>query len=396
MAKEPARRYQTARELADDLRRWLGDEPIRARPAGRAERLWRWCRRNPGVAALTAAVAALLLAATGTAVWAAFQANARARAEADARNELAFNLYLRNIPRAQEEARLGNWGEMEVLLDEVVQGLPGAPARLGVRLPPPATRLSPARRDGRVEPRHERQPGPVVQPRRPAPGRARPGRDRYRLGPGHGPGVVNSPGHTGQVLCVQFSPDGQLLASAGRDGTVSFWDATTGEKHRTLEKGHAGEIGGMTFSPNGRLLATVGSDEAVRLWDVDTGAKYAEFRTVYKTQARMLRRAAFSPDGRLFACGGEGNAAKVWNVATREQVHSLEGHSDLVYSRGFQPARRSARLDELGRDDEGLGFNSGRPGAVHIERPCQRGVGRGVQPRRPCPGGRRGGARTRP
>lgn len=56
IAKSPSRRYQSAGEFAEDLRRWLRDEPIKARPMGRTERLWRWCRINPLAASLLLAV----------------------------------------------------------------------------------------------------------------------------------------------------------------------------------------------------------------------------------------------------------------------------------------------------------------------------------------------------
>jgi serine/threonine protein kinase len=56
LAKAPSRRFATAGEMADDLRRWLTGEPIRARPIGSAERVWRWCRRNPMPASLLVAV----------------------------------------------------------------------------------------------------------------------------------------------------------------------------------------------------------------------------------------------------------------------------------------------------------------------------------------------------
>lgn len=61
LAKEPTRRYASAQAMGDDLRRWLNGESILARPAGPGTRTWRWIRRNPRVAALSGAVAVLLL-----------------------------------------------------------------------------------------------------------------------------------------------------------------------------------------------------------------------------------------------------------------------------------------------------------------------------------------------
>src|SRR5262249_35520905 len=52
LAKRPERRYGTAGQLAEDLRRFLAGEPIRARPVGRLERAWSWSRRNSPVAGM--------------------------------------------------------------------------------------------------------------------------------------------------------------------------------------------------------------------------------------------------------------------------------------------------------------------------------------------------------
>jgi hypothetical protein len=62
IARDPAQRYQTAGELAADLKRFMEGHPVRARRVSTTERLWRWCRRNPSVASLTATVFVLLTA----------------------------------------------------------------------------------------------------------------------------------------------------------------------------------------------------------------------------------------------------------------------------------------------------------------------------------------------
>jgi tRNA A-37 threonylcarbamoyl transferase component Bud32 len=82
MAKEPGRRYLSAAELANDLRRFLNGHPIMARPVGRVERMRRWCRRNPALAAASGVALAALLAVTVLSV-------AYAVEQAQARNNLA-------------------------------------------------------------------------------------------------------------------------------------------------------------------------------------------------------------------------------------------------------------------------------------------------------------------
>jgi serine/threonine-protein kinase len=88
LQKEPAKRYASAADLAEDLRRFLAGEAIRARPVSVPERLWRWCRRNPVLASLGAAVVLLLVVWAASSTYLYFQIRAEME-ETDRQRQLA-------------------------------------------------------------------------------------------------------------------------------------------------------------------------------------------------------------------------------------------------------------------------------------------------------------------
>ncbi len=321
LEKNPADRYPTAEALANDLRHWAAGEPVSVRAAGAVERVAKWARRKPTLAAAyTLGLLALLLGGLGgAAVWqwrAAEQARvgeAKARASAEkARDGEATARMVAEEARdgektaraAAEKARDGEataretlarveYGRtMEVALQEWRDG--NSDAALDM--------LEHTRTD------------------------LRGWEWRYVDRLCHSD-LLTLKGHTSYVMAASFSPDGSRVVTASKDQTAKVWDARSGAELLTL-KGHAHGVTSASFSPDGALIVTGSYDKTAKVWKTESGALVLTLTGL----GSPLHSVSFSPDGSRILAAAQHGPAKVWDARSGAELLTLEGAGGFASS----------------------------------------------------------------
>ena len=140
-------------------------------------------------------------------------------------------------------------------------------------------------------------------------------------------------GHKGGVYYVDFSPRGDLLASAGKDGTVRIWDTTTWQLVRKIGASST-EVNVAAFSLDGKTLATVDDDGKLKLWEITSGHCQLEI-VAHTGEAGIVR---FSPDGRTIVTGGRADGLiKLWDRAIGKVLNSFRASEPLLENAVFSP-----------------------------------------------------------
>jgi WD40 repeat protein len=291
------------------------------KPAGPLERGYKWAKRRPAAAALTATVLLFALFGVANLWW-------QGRKDAAHLKESEANLYFSRIRQAEGYVALGQPDRAEEVLEECPRELRQWEWHYLWR-------------------RCHRKP-------------------------------ITLWGHRSPIKAVQYSPDGSCLATASLDGTAILWDPKTGRPRHTLEHGIG--VTSVCFTGGGRFVVTAAEDRIVRVWDAAAGTKLAEMRfpgqtvggggtsdrfaaldrgtvvTIWRVgaggaeeifpplpQERMVNSLALSPDGSRLGVAGYRNLLEVWDLSKKDPARLWEltlpnrPWNNAVWSVAFSP-----------------------------------------------------------
>jgi WD40 repeat protein len=377
MAREPGRRYATARDLAEDLRRWLLGEPIRARPTGRLGRALLWAKRRPAAAGLLGVSALAVLALGGLVVGAVFNAQLRdlngkleaARVtaveskEAEAEQRKKAEEARGEAERARGEAQLTSYFSSISHADRALQNNNVAAAQRQLKACPEHLRGWEWRHlNARC---HAELLAITCQWVAFSPDGTRMvvcGKGFTRAGPNPKDAPIYLyDTHTGRELRVlkgptwlhpwaEFSPDGSCILAKDNEA-VRMYDADSGQQMFAVKGMHA-TPGVPMFSPDSSRLVLDDLKGRIGVYDARTGKLTLELMD-QPPSPFAIQTGQFTPDGRWIVVRhlleGKGSLLRFRDARTGRLAFTLKGLLDFAYLPGF--GSDGPRIATSGGDD---------------------------------------------
>jgi eukaryotic-like serine/threonine-protein kinase len=278
LSKRPGDRYATAHALAGDLRRFLSGKPTLARPLHSWERVWKWARRRPAVAALccVSLLAGSLLSAGGVFYTLRLRRHAeelrqaladrdKAVATAESHEASVYDAYPTDLRLAQEAWKDGRDHDAMILLRKHEPHLADHDHR--------TFEWYFLSRMCRVD----------------------------RLAP---------VGNEGAIFVCRYSPNGKLMATGGADGQVRLWDVPAGKLARSW-RAHDKDIDSLIFSADNLHLVTTAEDQFAAVWSLENGTLLHRF----EENVGPIHSTALMPDGQTLLAATEDGGISFWNTS---------------------------------------------------------------------------------
>ena len=133
-------------------------------------------------------------------------------------------------------------------------------------------------------------------------------------------------------LSVRFSNDGSYVVSGGKDSRITIWDAHSGERLFSL-RGHRGDVTSVTISPDNQFIASAGHDRTIRVWRLQDGEPVHTMRG----HGGEVMSVDYSHDGNRLVSGSADGTVRVWNASTGDEIVSFKAHDGWVRAVAFSP-----------------------------------------------------------
>jgi len=340
LQKKPERRYGSAKELGDDLQRFLDRRPIAARPVGSLEKGFRWCRRNPALAAASFVVMIVIASAFALVSASYYRAEdalkeeafqrkeAEQKEQAERRERYRSNLIaagsamrLHNVSAARDaleaapaELRGWEWKHYFHQLDVSTDVNPGI-GTVGVSF------ASPNRRFLIGMSGTERRIG------------------IFDLEDG---GKHHSIPSQQVGLMVRFSPDNRWLAFNRKDFNIELWDVREQRPHATLS-GHTARVAWIGWAPDGQRFVSTSEDKTIRIWDVAARTH----KVLLRPEAHYHDRVEYTADGkRLITIEADTNRTYMWDATSGAKLAEYRGIANSTQNIHHSPKGDSVAIVE--------------------------------------------------